>query len=695
MRSPPNTFAAPELTSRPWSKDVQIALKSTFRMSGFRQNQLEAISAILDGKDAFVLMPTGGGKSLCYQLPAVINTGKTHGVTIVVCPLLSLMQDQVDHLRALNIRADAFNSEMSTVSRNHILGFFEKPHPEQFIQLLYVTPEMVNKSETFRNGLSALFERGKLARIIIDEAHCVSQWGHDFRPDYKMLGEVRRQYPNVPIMALTATATPNVIVDIKHNLSIDACRVFSQSFNRPNLYYEVRQKEKGVVNSIGDLINSRYDGQTGIVYTLSRKSAEEIAQKLREQFGILAHHYHALMESVDKARVQRNWQQGILKVVVATIAFGMGIDKADVRFVIHYYLPKSLEGYYQETGRAGRDGQQSDCYLYFSYGDIKSLRNLIAEGDGSEEQKGRQRGMLNRVVHFCENKRDCRRVEILQYFGERFDKIDCQRTCDNCKAGGRFVLRDYTKFAVAALQLIKANRRMTMAQCAGVLLGKKPSNNRLVRQHYGVAKELKPTEVHMMIYKLLAEDALDEDNRINRVGIAIQYFTVGREAKDFVLGKRKLQLVSSAGGETVKVPSAMHSANRKRNNEASLPGQSDEGNNAESLVSNNFAILSGGSGGSDGFMPRKHQKLERPVSKELGGSVPDIDVNHMNKLGFRFSPLVKSAYNQYCDKLRGQDSKGNVISRSSYEVIDLDNRDVDSLLPGKCEEPLETSKYFR
>ncbi|KAK4450971.1 P-loop containing nucleoside triphosphate hydrolase protein [Podospora aff. communis PSN243] len=245
-------------------------------------------------------------------------------------------------------------------------------------------------------------------------------------------------------------------------------------------YFEVRQKEKGTVRSIGDLINSQYDGQTGIVYTLSRKSAEEIAQKLYE---------HA-----DKARVQRDWQQGTLKVVVVAIDFGMGIDKPDVRCVIHYYLPKSLEGYYQETGRAGRDA--------------------------------RQRGMLNRVVHFCENKRDCRR---------RFDKIDCQRTCDNCKAGGRFILRDYTNFAVAALQLIQANRRMTMAQCAGVLLGKKPSNNRLVTKHYGVAKELKLHEVHMMIYKLLAEDALDEDDRINRVGIAIQYFTdqINREANEF------------------------------------------------------------------------------------------------------------------------------------------------------------------
>ncbi|RYC79315.1 hypothetical protein BFJ63_vAg17806, partial [Fusarium oxysporum f. sp. narcissi] len=224
-----------ELMKHPWSPEVQRMLKDRFRMKEFRHNQLEAINATLGGKDAFVLMPTGGGKSLCYQLPAVIGTGKTQGITIVVSPLLSLMQDQVDHMKALGIQAVAFNGEYSAEYKRQVMTAFEKRSPEDYIELLYVTPEMVSKNTTFNNGMRTLHHKGKLARIVIDEAHCVSQWGHDFRPDYKTLGEVRQRYPGVPVMALTATATQNVIVDIRHNLGMDNCQTFSQSFNRPNL----------------------------------------------------------------------------------------------------------------------------------------------------------------------------------------------------------------------------------------------------------------------------------------------------------------------------------------------------------------------------------------------------------------------------------------------------------------------------
>lgn len=519
------------LMKHPWSPDVKRALKDRFRMATFRQNQLEAINTTLDGRDAFILMPTGGGKSLCYQLPAVIKSGRTHGVTIVVSPLISLMQDQVDHLKALNIQAVAFNGECPTTYRNTVLDYLKGPNADHYIDLLYVTPEMIKNSNAFNNALSALHRNRKLARLVIDEAHCVSQWGHDFRPDYKELGSFRRSFPAVPVMALTATATRNVIVDIKHNLGIDNCQVFTQSFNRTNLFYEVRRKEKNTIGEIADLINSRYAGKTGIVYTLSRKSTESTAKKLREH-GIAAHHYHASIESADKAKIQRDWQAGRIKVVVATIAFGMGIDKADVRFVIHLSLPKSLEGYYQETGRAGRDGKPSHCYLFFTFGDVTQLRMMINKGEGSQQQKQRQRDMLASMVAFADNQSDCRRVEILRYFGETFAKEKCAKSCDNCQSDATFDSQDLTDIAVAALKLIKISEKLTLNQCTEMLLGQQRKKHEDTlkaggQPYYGIAKNHPKHVVHRVLDKLHAEGALDEDNVVrNGTDMAIQYFVV-------------------------------------------------------------------------------------------------------------------------------------------------------------------------
>lgn len=524
-RSATTAPPSPRRKKFPWYKDVKRALKDRFRMNGFRHNQLAAINATLAGKDAFILMPTGGGKSLCYQLPAVVTSGETSGITVVVSPLLSLMQDQVEHLRAINIAATTFNGETPAAAKKEIMNVLKQPHPELYFQLLYVTPEMINKSTAFRDGLACLYRNKKLARLVIDEAHCVSQWGHDFRPDYKELGSFRESFPEVPLMALTATATQNVIMDVKHNLGIDKCEQYTQSFNRPNLYYEVRRKEKDNTTTIAGLINSKYPGKTGIVYTLSRKNAETIAKKLREQ-GIAAHHYHANVDPDEKGRIQRDWQKGKIKVVVATIAFGMGIDKPDVRYVIHQSVPKSLEGYYQETGRAGRDGEASECYLYFGFGDVTQLRKMIADGEGSDAQKERQRTMLDKVAKFCDNQSECRRVEILRYFGETFTKAQCKATCDNCMSGDQFEQKDFTKYALAVIAIVRSANKITLAQCTDYLVGKKKrSDYEEVEQYHGMAKQLPKHEIHRVIDRLLAEEALREENIFNpKSKMAVQYY---------------------------------------------------------------------------------------------------------------------------------------------------------------------------
>ena len=524
-----------------WSREVKMAMKERFHLRGFRPNQLEAINATLGGKDAFVLMPTGGGKSLCYQLPAIVNSGHTKGVTVVISPLLSLMQDQVDHLQELKIQAVLINSEVTTEHRQLVYDSLRDPQPQKFIQLLYVTPEMVNKSQQMLNSFRDLHRRGKLARIVIDEAHCVSQWGHDFRPDYKMLGNVRQQFQGVPVMALTATATENVKVDVIHNLGIESCEVFTQSFNRPNLTYEVRSKGKGkeVLDGIANTINTSYKNQSGIVYCLSRKNCEKTAKDLREGYGIKAHHYHAGMEAEEKRAVQKGWQAGKYHVIVATIAFGMGIDKPDVRFVIHHTIPKSLEGYYQETGRAGRDGKRSGCYLYYGYQDTSALKRMIDDGEGSYDQKERQRKMLRNMIQFCENKSDCRRVQILLYFNESFRKEDCNAACDNCNSESSFESQDFTNDAVAAIELVKRveGDRVTLLHCVDVFRGAK--NKKITElghvklDQYGAGSHLDRGDIERLFYRLLSEDALREENKVNKGGFALQYVHVSTRLSTF------------------------------------------------------------------------------------------------------------------------------------------------------------------
>jgi bloom syndrome protein len=515
----------------PWSQDLRNTLIHRFGLRGFRPGQLDAINATLSGEHCFVLMPTGGGKSLCYQLPSVITSGKTRGVTIVVSPLLSLMEDQVTSaMERFNVQAFLINGESTQAQKNHIMDGLREQEPQKFMQLLYVTPEMLSKNQRMINAFQQLHSRGRLARIVIDEAHCVSQWGHDFRPDYKALGDVVRQFPGVPVIALTATATQLVRTDVVANLGIQGCRQFSQSFNRPNLSYEVLPKAKGVINSIAELIKKKHSRKSGIIYCLSRKSCEQVAQKLSD-LGISAFHYHAGMEPAERSAVQRKWQLNEYNVIVATIAFGMGIDKADVRYVIHHTLPKSLEGYYQETGRAGRDGKKSDCYLYYQYGDSRTLRKMIDDGEGSWEQKQRLHDMLRNVIQFCENKADCRRAQVLGYFSESFDPAKCRATCDNCRSDSTFVTKDLTEYAAKAIELVSQvhEDNVTMHQCVDAFRGAKGAkigSSGLKEFGWGFGEDLERGDNERIFQHLLDAGAFKEKSKVNKSGFATNYLHV-------------------------------------------------------------------------------------------------------------------------------------------------------------------------
>ncbi|MDP5106238.1 MAG: DNA helicase RecQ [Polaribacter sp.] len=389
-------------------KQTHTLLKNVFGYDTFRPLQEEIINRTLDGKDSFVLMPTGGGKSICFQIPALIF----NGITIVVSPLISLMKDQVQALKSNGIKADFFNSSISTEEENEVIN--KAMNGE--LQLLYLSPEkLISVSNTWLKELN-------IKLVAIDEAHCVSMWGHDFRPEYTQLKVFRNSIPDVPFMALTATADKSARIDIEEQLGLTNSKLFISSFDRKNLSIDVRgqvQKKKKL-QEIGNFIE-RKKNESGIIYCLSRKNTEEVASYLKEEGHSVAF-YHAGMNFEEREQTQTDFINDDIKIVVATIAFGMGIDKSNVRFVIHYNLPKNLEGYYQEIGRAGRDGLPSETILYYNMRDFVLYSQFADDGANSEMQKEK----LNRMLQFTEAK-SCRRKILLSYFGEHLTE-----NCGNC-----------------------------------------------------------------------------------------------------------------------------------------------------------------------------------------------------------------------------------------------------------------------
>lgn len=429
---------------------LKIKLKEVFGYGQFRGNQETVIRNVLDGRNTFVIMPTGAGKSLCYQLPALMNDG----LAIVISPLIALMKNQVDQLNAYGVNARFLNS---TLSKGEITRL-KKDCMNGIVKLLYVAPESMNKEENIE-----FLKKVNISFVAIDEAHCISEWGHDFRPEYRRIKTIIQQFGDLPVVALTATATPKVQLDIQKNLQMEDADVFMSSFNRKNLYYEVRPKKETKKQLIHFM--RQHKGKSGIVYCLSRKKVEEIAQLLLVN-GFKAAPYHAGLDPEVREKNQDDFLNEETDIIVATIAFGMGIDKPDVRFVVHYDVPKSLEGYYQETGRSGRDGLEGHCLMFYSHNDLSRLEKF--NKDKSVQERENARILLQEMEFYAESP-VCRRRQLLHYFGEEFKQDKCGM-CDNCvHPRERFEGSEYVTMVLQAVK--QTNERFGLGHLVHVIRG--------------------------------------------------------------------------------------------------------------------------------------------------------------------------------------------------------------------------------
>lgn len=489
-------------------------LKETFGYDNFRPHQLDVIESVLAKRDALAVMPTGGGKSLCYQIPALIFDG----LTVVISPLIALMKDQVEQMHAAGVSALFLNSTLSPEAYQENMEYVKRGQT----RLLYLAPETL-----LTPRILELLLQVKVDCFTIDEAHCISEWGHDFRPEYRQLADVRRRFPGAVCLALTATATPRVRQDIKRSLGFPQANEFVASFNRENLYIEVAPKRDAAIQTMRFL--DRFKEQSGIIYCFSRKQVDELAEYLSRR-GHSARPYHAGLDDDTRRRNQEDFIRDNVQIIVATIAFGMGINKPNVRFVVHYDLPKSIEGYYQEIGRGGRDGLPAHCLLLYSYADVAKLRYFIEQKEGEERRVAVQH--LDAIVKYAEDQINCRRRPLLTYFGEVYESPKCDN-CDNCNAEAP-ILEDITVPAQKFLSCVKrTGERFGAGHVVDVLLGSK-GEKVLKYEHeklstYGIGRELTEKQWMHLSRQLVQTGYLNQDGEYRTLSLTKKALDALRE----------------------------------------------------------------------------------------------------------------------------------------------------------------------